>query len=215
MYRPWLTPGSTCYALRLFRFRTRSGYASRTSAFSRRCRISHRHTNEFKDILDCLDAFTLKKSAIQAAGGGLSPISKEIDAFLQARGWQPRKFDTKIVVDQTEFPSPTHKVDNFKLGTGLKTGIGLEVEWNNKTEFYDRDLSNFRLLRNLHVLSVGVIITRMSELQRLFNELKKGKSFGPTTTHWGKLIPKVDGGGAGGCPLLLVGIGLACYRADL
>jgi hypothetical protein len=35
-------------------------------------------------------------------------------------------------------PVPTHKIDNFK------NRIGLEVEWNNKTEFYDRDLNNFR-----------------------------------------------------------------------
>jgi hypothetical protein len=28
---------------------------------------------------------------------------------------------------------PTHKVDNYKAG------VAIEVEWNNKTEFYDRD----------------------------------------------------------------------------
>jgi restriction endonuclease BglII len=71
------------------------------------------------------------------------------------------------------------------------------VEWNNKTEFYDRDLNNFRLLNVLNVLSVGVIITRVSELQRLFDDLGKGASYGASTTHWDKLIPKVD---AGGCP---------------
>ena len=87
----------------------------------------------------------------------------------------------------------------------------MEIEWNNKTEFYDRDLNNFRLLKELRVLAVGVMITRMSELQELFNRLDKGKSYGASTTHWDKLIPKVDGGGAGGCPLLLVGMGMDCY----
>ena len=164
---------------------------------------------ECADILACLESFTLKKSAILTKGGGLSPISQEIDGFLRARGWKEKKFDTKIVVDETEYPSPTHKIDNFK------NRIGLEVEWNNKDPFYDRDLNNFRLLRNLHVLSVGVIITRSSELQGVFDDLGKGASYGPSTTHWGKLIPKVDGGGAGGCPLLLIGMGLNCYRADL
>ena len=86
----------------------------------------------------------------------------------------------------------------------------MEVEWNNKTEFYDRDLNNFRLLHQLHVLSVGVIITRVSELQDVFDELGIGKN-GPSTTHWKKLIPKVNGGGAGGCPLLLVGLEVECY----
>jgi restriction endonuclease BglII len=108
-------------------------------------------------------------------------------------------------------PIPPHKIDNFKKTPADPRGVGVEVEWNNKTEFYDRDLNNFRLLRNLGVLSVGVMITRLSELQALFDTLGKGKSYGNSTTHWDKLIPKVDGGGAGGCPLLLIGMGLASY----
>jgi hypothetical protein len=31
------------------------------------------------------------------------------------------------------------------------------------------------------------------------------------TTHWNQLIPRVNGGAAGGCPLLLIGMGMACY----
>lgn len=83
---------------------------------------------------------------------------------------------------------PTHKIDNFK------NHIGLEVEWNNKTEFYDRDLNNFRLLKELRVLSVGVIITRLTELQSLFDQLGNGASFGASTT--------------------LVGMGMRCYDPD-
>lgn len=164
--------------------------------------------SEFRDLMDCLDFFWLKKSDILTPGGGRSPIPILIDGFLQdeSRGWKERSFDTRIVVDGTEIPSPTHKIDNFK------NRIGIEVEWNNKTEFYDRDLNNFRLLRQLRVLSVGVMITRLTELQGLFVQLGKGTAFGASTTHWDKLIPKVDGGGAGGCPLLLIGMGLNCYR---
>jgi len=97
--------------------------------------------NEFKDILECLDWFRLKRSHILAPGGGKSPISVAIDAFLQnpSRGWKPKSFDIHIVVDGSPIPTPTHKIDNFK------NRIGVEVEWNNKTEFYDRDLNNFRL----------------------------------------------------------------------
>ena len=165
---------------------------------------------EWDDILACLRSFCLKRSAILTPGGRLSGISIEIDSFLQSpdRGWMEKKFDTKVVVDGVEIPNPTHKIDNFK------NRVGVEVEWNNKTEFYDRDLNNFRILRQLKVLSVGVIITRLTELQALFVRLNRGSSYGASTTHWDKLIPKVDGGGAGGCPLLLVGLGMACYRDD-
>ena len=161
--------------------------------------------DEFKDIVDCLDAFTLRKSAVLTPGGGRSPIPIAIDGFLQKRGWVERKFDIEITVDAEVIPIPTHKIDNFK------NRVGLEVEWNNKTEFYDRDLNNFRLLKELRVLSVGVVITRSSELQTLFDQLGKGQSYGNSTTHWNKLIPKVQGGGAGCCPLLLIGMGMNCY----
>jgi hypothetical protein len=160
---------------------------------------------EFKDILDCLKAFTLKKSDILTPGGGRSPIPIAIDGFLGQRGWKEESFDIKIEVDGKPIPIPTHSIDNFK------NRIGIEVEWNNKTEFYDRDLNNFRLLKDLRVLSVGIIITRLTELQNLFNELGKGGAYGNSTTHWNKLMPKVHGGGAGCCPLLLVGMGTACY----
>jgi len=162
---------------------------------------------EFHDLMLCLEAFHLKKSEILTPGGGRSPIPRAIDGFLGARKWAERRFDIKIEVDEQRIPIPTHKVDNFK------NRVCVEVEWNNKTEFYDRDLNNFRLLWEMRVLSVGVIITRLSELQHLFDELGKGASYGNSTTHWDKLVPKVDSGGAGGCPLLLVGMGMACYDA--
>ncbi|MGH9877549.1 MAG: BglII/BstYI family type II restriction endonuclease, partial [Nitrososphaerales archaeon] len=171
------------------------------------CLTALHFSGEFADILSCLNWFRLKRSDILTPGGGKSPIPFAIDGFLQdpAKGWAPKSFNIKIVIDGHPVPTPTHEIDNFK------NRVGVEVEWNNKTEFYDRDLNNFRLLWELRVLSVGVIITRLTELQRLFDELGKGKSYGASTTHWDKLIPKVDGGGAGGCPLLLVGMGMNCY----
>lgn len=93
---------------------------------------------EFQDILDCLGGFVLKKTAILTPGGGRSPIPIAIDGFLHLRGWREKKFDIEITVDGEVIPIPTHKIDNFK------NRVGLEVEWNNKTEFYDRDLNNFR-----------------------------------------------------------------------
>ncbi|MEI8372347.1 MAG: BglII/BstYI family type II restriction endonuclease [Planctomycetota bacterium] len=161
--------------------------------------------DEWADILGCLDTFVLKRSDVLTAGGNKSPISKAIDAYLNARGWDERSFDTAVVVDGVAVETPTHKIDNFK------NRIGVEVEWNNKDPFFDRDLNNFRLLHQLGVLSVGVIITRLWELQQEFIKLGKGASYGMNTTHFGKLLPKVNGGGAGGCPLLLVGMGFGCY----
>ena len=163
---------------------------------------------EWQDILACLSRFWLKRSWIIVGGGGRSNIPQQLDGVLRKKGLHEKRFDIKIVVDGQEYPTPTHKIDN------VKNRVGLEVEWNNKTEFYDRDLNNFRLLHELKVLSVGVILTRVSELQTLFDQLGIGGKYGASTTHWDKLIPKVDGNGAGGCPLLLVGITERCYREN-
>jgi hypothetical protein len=66
----------------------------------------------------------------------------------------------------------------------------------------------------MQVLSVGIIVTRSDGLQRIFNELGRGSSYGQATTHMSKLLPKIEGGGAGGCPLLVLGITKNLYTAD-
>jgi Restriction endonuclease BglII len=165
--------------------------------------------SEFSDILDCLLAFRLRKSIILARGGGRSAIPITIDTFLHKRGWYDHSFTIDIKIEGESIAIPTHHLDNFK------NRVGLEVEWNSKNTFYDRDLNNFRLLRDLRVLSVGVIVTRTTELQLIFDMFGKGQAYGPSSTHWDSLIRKVDAGSAGGCPLLLIGIKRENYDPSL
>jgi len=111
-------------------------------------------------------------------------------------------------VDDRLMNSPTHKVDCYK------NQVALEIEWNNKDPFFDRDLSNFRLLFDLRAISVGVIITRSDHLQEIFNDLGRGLSYGPSTTHMSKLLPRIEGGSGAGCPLLVFGITSQVYCED-
>ncbi len=141
-------------------------------------------------------------------GGRKSPIAEKIDSHFTKLGWIEKKFDTKIVVDNTELAAPTHKVDCYK------NRVALEVEWNNKDPFYDRDLNNFRLLFDLRAIDVGVIVTRCSELQEIFEALSKGSSYGNSTTHMSKLIPRLEGGSGGGCPVAVFGIRKEAYVDD-
>jgi hypothetical protein len=105
--------------------------------------------------------------------------------------------------------SPTHKIDCYK------NRIALELEWNNKDPFFDRDLNNFRLLFDLRAISVGIIFTRCDELQDIFNTLGRGKSYGNSTTHMSKLLPRIEGGGGSGCPILVIGMKKKLYTEDL
>lgn len=163
---------------------------------------------EWQDIVTVLSSFRLMRSDVLAPGGRKSPIASKIDAHFYRLGWTEKGFKTSITVDQMVYDSPTHKVDCFKNRTAL------EVEWNNKDPFFDRDLNNFRLLFDLRAIDVGVIITRCDELQEIFDQLGKGKSYGPSTTRMGRLLPRIEGGGGGGCPIGVFGIGRKLYVED-
>jgi len=164
--------------------------------------------DEWDDIVVVLSKFRLLKSDIMVPGGSKSDISGKIDSHLYSLGWEEKQFDTKVVVDGVEHHSPTHKIDCYK------NRVALEIEWNNKDPFYDRDLNNFRLLFELRAISVGVIVTRCDELQTIFRDLGRGKSFGASTTHMSKLLPRIQGGGGGGCPIVVFGISGRLYVED-
>jgi hypothetical protein len=132
-----------------------------------------------------------------------------VDAAFASLGWVEKLFRTEIVVDDRRRQSPTHKVDYYK------NSVGVEMEWNNKDPFYDRDLNNFRLLFDLQAVSVGIIITRCDELQAIFDALGKGKSYGAATTHMSRLLPRLEGGAGGGCPILVFGITEKLYVEDV
>jgi hypothetical protein len=155
---------------------------------------------EWKDLIELLKNFKLCKSWVFEGGGRKSKVSEAIDSFLYQRGWKEKKFETSINVDENTINSPTHKVDCFK------NKVAIEIEWNNKDPFFDRDLNNFRLLFDLRAVSVGIIITRCDHLQEIFNNLGRGKSYGQSTTHMSRLLPRIQGGGGAGCPILVFGI---------
>ena len=163
---------------------------------------------EWDDVVCVLMGFRLRKSAILTPGGRKSPIADSLDSEFLARGWIAKRFHTGIVVDGTEHQNPTHEIDCYR------NRVALEVEWNNKDPFYDRDLNNFRVLFDLGAISLGIIITRSEDLQEIFAKVGKGSSYGASTTHMSRLIPRIEGGGGGGCPILVFGIKADIYVED-
>lgn len=174
------------------------------------CAILHvDFPEEFADVCDVLTRFRLRKSHIAVGGGSKSKVSEWIDGELAKKGWVEKSFETSISVDETVTESPTHAVDCFK------NRVALEIEWNNKDPFFDRDLNNFRLLFDLRAVSVGIIVTRCDELQLIFDSLGRGDSYGASTTHMSKLLPRIQGGGGAGCPILVFGIRRSLYAENL
>ena len=160
---------------------------------------------EWEDLINLLSSFVLPRTKILAAGKNKSPIAKGIDKYFYDKGWLEHTFNIKVQADGETTLAPTHHVDYFK------NRVAIETEWNNKDPFFDRDLTTFRLLFELNVLSVGIIITRAAELQNIFKELGKGSSYGKSTTHMGKLVPKINNRASGGCPILAFGITASAY----
>ena len=67
-------------------------------------------------------------------------------------------FEIKKLIDEVPRESISHEVDHVRT---LPNGaIALEIEWNNKDPFFDRDLENFKRLHGEGAISVGVLITR-------------------------------------------------------
>lgn len=176
--------------------------------------LANAFPSRFAEILDTLESFEIDFEAdIVAGGGGRAKHTKRFDESLYAQGWDKHNVTIeKLIDDAPIFRTRGHEIDVFRLGEGEDyPGVAVEMEWNNKDPFYHRDLNNFAGLHREGVIAVGVIVTRGPALQpRLETGAKmgyySGGKYGRATTHWEKLLPMVNLGAGGECPLLLVGI---------
>jgi hypothetical protein len=82
--------------------------------------LSADYPAEFSDIVRVLRTFRLRRSDALAPGGGRSRISQRLDRAFYERGWVEKAFATKVVVDDKEMLSPTHKVDCVKGRVALR-----------------------------------------------------------------------------------------------
>ena len=230
--------------------------------------LTHNHakavlTTDFSEALselcETLHEFEISDVELIRGGGGEASLTQRLRRALSDRGWLKRSVIIRKIVDNQRQSSTTHEIDHIRR-TDEGT-IALEIEWNNKDLFFDRDLENFQRLHGEGAISVGVIVTRGSSLQKdlreivrrfaqdrqaenlddlaefkvrpterqrtqIENDLRAGRQFidawsqrftsdkfGAATTHWGKLLERLDRGVGGPCPLLLLGIPSRVVRA--
>lgn len=121
------------------------------------------------ELEEVLSDINLPIEELVMGGGGEGQLTQRIRNQLANLGWEKHNFEIKKTVDGIEKESISHEIDhvkNFSTGT-----VALEIEWNNKDPFFDRDLENFKRLHADGVISIGVIITRGSSLQDSMMEL--------------------------------------------
>lgn len=100
---------------------------------------------------------------IIGSGGGETKGTQRLRRALRERGWAKHNFVVQRVIDGRTLESQSHEIDHIRR---FEKGIvALEIEWNNKDPFFDRDLENFKRLHADGAISLGVIVTRGPDLQ--------------------------------------------------
>jgi hypothetical protein len=118
---------------------------------------------ELAALTGTLLGFRLSAREIIASGGGQAAPTLRLRDALYAAGWGKHVFRVATMVDGRERIATSHEIDHVRrcaAGT-----LALEIEWNNKDPFFDRDLENFQRLHAQGAISVGVLVTRGSRLQ--------------------------------------------------
>jgi hypothetical protein len=174
--------------------------------------LERAYPDHLADLCHALEHFDAQLSELQVGGGNRTPFVERFDSSLEARGWGKRAIKIGKTIDDEVISEPRgHEIDMFKARSADQPypGIAVEMEWSNKDPFFDRDLLNFEALHREGALAVGVLVTRGPTLQRVIKPTirsESGEKYGESTTHWRKLVGRVNLGGGGECPLLLVGI---------
>ncbi len=111
------------------------------------------------ELEEALLASTVPIEEIVAGGGGESKGTQRLRKALAAAQWPKFTFTIEKRINGVPRESVSHEIDHVRTFPG-DARIALEIEWNNKDPFYDRDLENFKRLHADGAISIGVIVTR-------------------------------------------------------
>lgn len=125
--------------------------------------LSHDFPDELGGLVAALRAFRVGIAEMIGGGGGESGQTRRLRHALTDAGWHKHKFGVLTIVDGFERASISHEVDHVRFARNGR--LALEIEWNNKDPFFDRDLENFKRLHALSAISLGIIVTRGRSLQ--------------------------------------------------
>ena len=125
--------------------------------------------NEIEEVLDNL---SIPVEELVRGGGGEALATQRLRRALTHKDWKGHKFEIRRIIDGVEKECISHAIDHVKSFGG--NTVALEIEWNNKDPFFDRDLENFKRLHTDGAISVGCIVTRGPALQERLEGLIEG-----------------------------------------
>ncbi len=110
------------------------------------------------ELQTVLRSLVIPVESLVRGGGGEHDLTQGLRRSFNELHWRKHNFEIKKLVDGVARESISHEVDHVRrFDNG---NVAMEIEWNNKDPFYDRDLENFKRLHAEAAISVGVIITR-------------------------------------------------------
>jgi hypothetical protein len=137
--------------------------------------LLHDMPQAISDIETVLEGLEIPVEELVRGGGGEALLTQRKRRKLEELGWRKQNVTVSKIVSVTEkddgesdnsskrTQSLSHQIDHVKyFGDYI---FALEIEWNNKDPFFDRDLESFKRLHAEGALSVGCIITRGQSLQ--------------------------------------------------
>jgi hypothetical protein len=127
---------------------------------------------ETAELVEALSDYALPAAEIIGSGGGEAPATQRLRRRLSEAGWLKHTFLIETKIDGVTKDSTTHEIDHVRRTD--RGRLALEIEWNNKDPFFDRDLENFQRLHAQSVISVGVVVTRGAGLQAALPEIVAG-----------------------------------------
>jgi hypothetical protein len=197
--------------------------------------------NEFDDFLRVLDDFALHPNEWLRAGGNKGDLTAALDGRFRQLGWLETRIDFEIkgffhtdfhaqgtrtagrnIVEVPALYAPGFRVDNFK-GRMI-----VDIEWNAKDGNLDRDLSAYRAWHENGLIDGAVIITKdrlpllglatnlWDQYQQTIPDQFKDPKLPidlrtTTTTTLSNAEDRLLRGGAGTCPVLIVGVSASTW----
>lgn len=131
--------------------------------------MGHDMPDAAQEIEQVLGALSIPIDELVTGGGGEALVTQRLRNAFFALGWVKHNFKISKIVDGKETESQSHEIDHVKRFGDYN--CALEIEWNNKDPFYDRDLDTFKRLHLEGAISVGIIITRGSVLHATLKNL--------------------------------------------
>jgi len=193
--------------------------------------LSRAHSDLFLELMDALRRFRLDTGMIARAGGNESEVPKLFSRLLRPLGWHETTIQADLLV-KLLWREP--KLDQGRVGRSekmvrelvrakfldghkvdyVKGKVAFDLEWNSKDQTFDRDLYAFSAFSQCGVIDVGVLVTRGTSLNRVFQSMGQTirRKYGASTTWMGKLLYRLNAGRNGSCPVLVFGIKPECVE---